>query len=100
MLATIAVKFMTCEDIKTLLSEGGQLIDVRSSVEFSQGALNGAINMPVEAFQYLSTTIDRSRPVLLYCRSGQRSALAKQFLETTGFDDVHNIGSYGNYAYC
>ena len=91
---------MTCEEIKNLLTIGGQLIDVRSTVEFSQGALNGAVNMPMESFQYLADSIDKSKPVILYCRSGMRSGVAKQFLETLGFDSVFNIGSYQRYVTC
>jgi phage shock protein E len=91
---------MTCEEIKNLIRVGGQLIDVRSSVEFSQGALNGALNMPIESFQYFAESIDQAKPVLLYCRSGQRSGAAKQFLETLGFDRVFNIGGYQRYASC
>jgi len=79
---------------------GGQLIDVRSSVEFNQGALDGAVNMPLESFQYFAKNIDKTRPVILYCRSGKRSGAAKQFLETIGFGSVFNIGGYQRYASC
>lgn len=91
---------MTCDQIKNLMTVGGQLIDVRSSVEFSQGALNGAINMPLESFQFFTKSIDKTKPVLLYCRSGHRSGAAKQFLETQGFDSVFNIGGYQRYVSC
>ena len=91
---------MTCEEIKNLITIGGQLIDVRSTVEYSQGALDGAVNMPLESFQYHTESIDKTKPVLLYCRSGMRSGAAKQFLETLGFDSVFNIGGYQKYATC
>jgi phage shock protein E len=91
---------MTCEEVKNLMTTGGQLIDVRSPVEFSQGALNGAVNMPIESFQYFAGSIDKTKPVILYCRSGMRSGVAKQFLETIGFDRVFNIGSYQRYVSC
>lgn len=91
---------MTCEEIKNLMTMGGQLIDVRSSVEFSQGALNGAVNMPLESFQFSTNTIDITKPVLLYCRSGHRSGVARQFLKNLGFDRVFNIGGYQQYVSC
>ncbi len=91
---------MTCEEVKNLMTIGGQLIDVRSTVEFNQGALDGAVNMPLESFQHSANSIDKTRPVILYCRSGQRSGAAKQFLETSGFDSVFNIGGYQRYASC
>ena len=91
---------MTCEEIKNLMTIGGQLIDVRSTVEFRQGALNGAVNMPIDSFQHRVDSIDKNKPVLLYCRSGIRSGAAKNFLEMLGFDGVYNIGSYQKYAFC
>jgi phage shock protein E len=93
-------EIMTCEEIKNLLTIGGQLIDVRSPVEFSQGSLSGAVNMPIESFQYFANSIDKTKPVMLYCRSGARSGAAKQFLETLGFDSVFNIGGYQRYVSC
>lgn len=89
-----------CQFVKDLMEEGAQLIDVRSNVEFARGALEGAINMPIDRFQYHKDDIDESKPVLLYCRSGQRSEMVKRFLESCGFDRVYNIGSYQNFLGC
>ncbi len=82
------------------MGEGGQLIDVRSPVEFNQGSLDGAINMPVESFQVLKDGIDSSKPVLLYCRTGARSGMVKNYLDQLGYDDVHNIGGIQQFAGC
>ncbi|MDT8283559.1 MAG: rhodanese-like domain-containing protein, partial [Gammaproteobacteria bacterium] len=83
-----------------IISEGGQLIDVRSPVEFSQGALDGAINMPINSFQYLKDSIDSTKPVVLYCRTGARSGMVKNYLEQLGFDQVHNIGGIRQFMDC
>ncbi|MDH5612783.1 MAG: rhodanese-like domain-containing protein [Gammaproteobacteria bacterium] len=91
---------ISCEQLKQLLAKGAQLIDVRSTMEFDQGALNGAINLPINTIQHNTGVIDQSRPVLLYCRSGHRSGAVKQFLISLGFQDVYNIGGYTNYAFC
>ena len=91
---------LSCEEMKQILTVGGQLIDVRSSVEFSQGALQGAVNMPIETIHFFAKSIDKTRPVMLYCRTGLRSGKVKQFLEMLGFDRVYNIGSYQRYAQC
>ncbi len=90
----------TCQFLKSLLNQGAQLIDVRSTVEFKQGALEGAVNMPIDRFQFHKDDIDKSKPVLLYCRSGQRSEMVKRFLESCGFNQVHNIGSYQRFTGC
>jgi len=89
-----------CHFLQEILSIGGQLIDVRSPVEFSQGALKGAINMPINSFQNLMDGIDKSKPVVLYCRTGARSGMVKNYLEQLGFDQVHNIGGIQQFASC
>jgi len=91
---------LSCEEIKKLVEKGGQLIDVRSTMEFVQGALCGAINIPLDSIHHSTESIDKNKPVILYCRSGQRSGAAKQFLETLGFSEVYNIGGYQNYITC
>ena len=90
----------TCSFLKEQLGEGGQLIDVRSQIEFNQGALNGAVNMPIDAFQQLTNEIDQTKPVLLYCRTGARSGMVKRYLEQLGFEKVHNIGGIQQFISC
>jgi len=90
----------SCQFLKKSLEQGAQLIDVRSSVEYARGALPGAINMPIDRFQMYKDDIDQGKPVLLYCRSGQRSEMVKRFLDSLGFQQVHNIGSYQKFAGC
>lgn len=82
---------------------GPVLIDVREPGEFQDGHLPGAINLPrgvlefqVEAHPAMACTTtpalaDRDRPVLLYCRSGGRAALAACSLAAMGFSDVRSI---------
>ncbi len=91
---------ISCEQLKELLNNGAQLIDVRSTMEFNQGSINGAVNLPITSIQDNTDCIDQSKAVLLYCRSGQRSGMVKQFLISLGFKDVYNIGSYTKYAFC
>ena len=55
-----------CEEIRELVNNGGQLIDVRSNQEFSRGALKKAVNIPLEAIPHHTDTIDREKPVMLY----------------------------------
>jgi phage shock protein E len=96
----IMLESISCPQIKEILSQGGQLIDVRSHFEFSSGALEGAVNIPLEQIHYHAESIDKETPILLYCRSGQRSAYAKQIMEVLGFTNLYNIGSYEAYSHC
>jgi len=89
-----------CDFVQEKINEGGQLIDVRSPIEFNMGALDGAINMPISNFQSLMDEIDDTKPVLLYCRTGARSEAVKNYLVQLGFAQVHNIGGLQQFAGC
>ncbi|VAW51763.1 hypothetical protein MNBD_GAMMA06-1526 [hydrothermal vent metagenome] len=89
-----------CHFVKEIIREGGQLIDVRTPIEFNQGSLTGAVNIPIESFQYLMEDIDKEKPILLYCRTGARSGMVKNYLDQLGFDQVHNIGGINQFNDC
>ncbi len=79
------------------------LIDVREPGEFAEGHLPGAINLPrgvlefkIDAHPALACVAspvlaDRQRPIVLYCLSGGRSALAADSLQRLGFENVHSL---------
>ncbi|WP_432143106.1 MBL fold metallo-hydrolase [Streptomyces sp. bgisy084] len=72
-----------------------QLIDVRNPSEYEAGALPGARNLPLAGLSHRITELDPSRPVVLYCRSGNRSVIAAALLEAHGFAEVCDvIGGY------
>jgi phage shock protein E len=89
-----------CDQIRELVENGGQLIDVRSTHEFTRGALKNAINMPVESVPHYANSIDKDKPVMLYCVSGTRANVVKQFLESLGFNKVYNLGGISRLAHC
>lgn len=65
-----------------------QLVDVRTSTEFAEGHIEGAINIDVkdDAFeQKVMEKLDKKQPVAVYCRSGRRSANAADILTRSGF---------------
>ena len=80
-----------------ILSNGGQLVDVRSSAEFARGALPNAINLPLQSIMAADNFIDRDKPVVLYCVTGARSSTAKSYLMQMGYREVYDLGSYRNY---
>jgi len=82
---------------RELVEKGAQLIDVRTAVEFSQGCLPGAANLPVATIEQQASNLDQNKAVIVYCRTGGRSAQAKQILDSKGFSSVHNIGSMINF---
>lgn len=71
-------------------------IDVRTPKEFNSGHLEGAQNVPLEqiAGQIASVVPNKDTPVMLYCRSGRRSELARKQLLQLGYTHVENKGGY------
>ncbi len=72
---------------------GSQLVDVRSAEEYAAGHIRGALNIDVngDGFEAKVAQLDKTRPVLVYCRSGRRSAMAASKLEEMGFKEIHNL---------
>ena len=80
------------------LQRGGLLVDVRSPGEFAGGHLPGAINVPLGSRDPRLHDQPKETPVVLYCASGSRSAMAARGLRKEGFAEVHNLGSIRNGA--
>ena len=70
------------------------IIDVRSEVEYASGAIDGALNHPLQGLPgtLLNMGIELDREVIIYCRSGRRSAQAKTLLKQAGFQLVFDGG--------
>ena len=83
---------------RNLVAEGARLLDVRSPEEFAGGHLPGAIHIPVDELQARIYELEpRDAGVVVYCRSGRRSARAAELLRTSGFDAVHDLGSMSDW---
>ena len=70
------------------------VIDVRSGSEFESGAIDGAINLPVQGLPdtLIDTGVELDHEVIVYCRSGRRSAQAKTMLTAAGFTFIFDGG--------
>ena len=75
-----------------LIEKGALVVDVRTPEEFKQGHLDNAINYPLSEVATHFASIDKDQPIVLYCRSGNRSGQAYQFLRAQGFTQIHNAG--------
>lgn len=80
--------------VKELLASGqARIIDVRTPAEFASGHVSGAINLPVSDLANRMKEIGpKETPVVLYCRSGARSASAASMLRSAGFQEIFDIG--------
>lgn len=80
--------------------DNAQLIDVRTPGEFAGGNIEGSVNIDFNGstFEQDIQTLDKNAPVLIYCRSGGRSAQALKIFEANGFTNVLELeGGYMNW---
>lgn len=77
------------------LARQGQLIDVRTEEEYTLGYIKGAILHPVENIE--SFDMDKSKTYYIYCKSGNRSAKASQYLAEQDYNVVNLNGGYKAY---
>ncbi len=70
------------------------LLDVRSPEEFAAGHIPGAVNIPHDQVAGRLGELDKSRWVLVYCRSGRRAGTAEDALAQGGFDVRQIEGSW------
>ncbi len=82
-------------DFEALLQKDStiQLIDVRTPEEFNSGHLAGAQNLNLQAADFAQkiNTLDKTRPVLVYCAVGGRSAKAASQFSKAGFKTVFDL---------
>ncbi len=74
------------EEAQRSIAEGAQLFDVRVEHEWEAGRIAGAAHLPLAELPERVSEIDRDRPVILYCRGGNRSTMATQALVDAGYD--------------
>ncbi len=78
---------------KLLQNEDVQLLDVRTPGEFKKGSIKGAVNHDINSrdFSTKIKSLDKNRPVLVYCLSGGRSQKAAAILARQGFQNVVDL---------
>jgi rhodanese-related sulfurtransferase len=73
------------------LRQSLMLVDIRSDSEVAQARIEGAVHIPMHLLPFRLHDLDQQNPVVLYCRSGARSAQASAFLAQQGMTNVHNL---------
>lgn len=75
---------------RELIDGGAQVMDVRTANEHAAGHIAGAAHVPLERLDQDAGELDSSRPVVVYCRGGNRSEMAAEALRNSGWD-AHSI---------
>ena len=81
--------FSSCSEMK---SQKEMVVDVRTAEEFQNGSVEGAVNIPLHEIQKRLNEFKDKKSILVFCQSGNRSALAKRVLEENGISGVTDGG--------
>jgi rhodanese-related sulfurtransferase len=74
------------EQVKRLLDDGGvELVDVREPYEHEAGRIEGARHVEIPNLTAAAQELDPEQPIVFYCRSGARSAMATQAFRASGY---------------
>ena len=84
-------------DFKEKINKGYQIIDVRTYSEFAHGHIPNSINIDFYNSSFITeiNKLNKNKPVLIYCRSGNRSQKAGVIMDSLGFDKIYDLkGGY------
>jgi NADPH-dependent 2,4-dienoyl-CoA reductase/sulfur reductase-like enzyme/rhodanese-related sulfurtransferase len=87
-------------DVEAIVGTAGGshfLLDVRTSQEYTDGHIPGAVNIPVDDLRSRIVELPRDRQIYAYCQVGQRGYLATRILRQSGFQAVNVGGGYKTY---
>ncbi|TAL58951.1 MAG: rhodanese-like domain-containing protein [Bacteroidetes bacterium] len=86
------MKEVTVSELKKMIDteEDFQLIDVREENEVTIASIGGQL-IPMGDVMDNLDKISKEKKVVVYCRSGNRSGVITQALETRGFKNIHNL---------
>jgi len=92
------VEAIAPEEVARRVEDGAQLIDVRTDHEWEAGHIAGAVHIRFEELSDHAGELDKDRPLVLYCRGGNRSAVAAAALRGAGYDAVAMAGGIAAWA--
>lgn len=101
--AKTRIREINQEQAQSLLEQGVTVLDVREADEYAAGHLPRAINIPRGLLEFKVATVpqlaDRAQPVLVYCKTSGRAALATAALRDMGWGEAVSLaGGYDLWA--
>jgi rhodanese-related sulfurtransferase len=85
---------ITPEEFLEYNREDINLLDVRSEIEFSNGHIDGALNIPVDNLREKLIQLDKNKKIIEYCQVGLRGYIASRILSQNGFKVKNITGGY------
>ena len=86
------------ERVDELLADGAELVDVRRPYEWEGGRIPSARNIEMNDLTAAADSIPRERPVIFYCRGGNRSAMAAEAFRQAGWEAYNVAGGITAWA--
>ena len=92
---------ITSKEAKKMYDNGAIIIDVRTIEEYNEKHIKGAINIPLDEIEYniKSEIPSLDTKIIVYCRSGNRSNMARNTLLKIGYTNVYDLGGIDNWTY-
>ncbi len=93
---------ITPDDARALIgTEGVTLLDVRAQYEYDEAHIDGALLLPYDTITADSPELpaDKNSTIIVYCRSGRRSAIAADTLTALGYTNVYDLGGIQDWPY-
>ncbi len=88
------MEVLTTDEFMTYDKENAMLLDVRTEMEFNNGHIEGAINIPVDSLRERIGELDKNKEILEYCQVGLRGYVAARILDQKGFKVKNLTGGY------
>ncbi len=87
------MKTLTIDQLKSCLDKKEDLfiLDVRYDEERRYGIISGDHHIVMDEIETRYTELPKDKKIIVYCRSGNRSAYVASFLEHKGFNEVYNL---------
>jgi rhodanese-related sulfurtransferase len=79
------------EAVRARDEDGAVLLDIREPREWERWRIPGAVHIPMGDLAQRAGELDRSKPIVVYCKSGQRSLVSTDELLDLGYGDVASL---------
>ncbi|WP_070120382.1 rhodanese-like domain-containing protein [Bacillus marinisedimentorum] len=91
---------MTPDEVKEKLEKGEKMnvIDVREHEEVAEGMIPGAKHIPLGEIQERANELEKGKEYIMVCRSGNRSGMATEYLNSQGFTCINMVGGMMNWT--
>ena len=98
LLLLVFIFFIGCNkesELEMILTKNNYIIvDVRTEEEYNESHIKKAINIPYDEMDD-KVNLDKTKTILVYCKSGKRSSIAYNKLKSLGYD-VKDLGAFDN----